>query len=217
MDLQHLRNFPRQVEPDLFFETLLDNCRKSMINLQTHTKRVESAQKKSWTTELVRLKKENYAVNFDRITVLENLLNAASEKFVADRLSNYVKSDILNSEKMTPKYLRIAEKNVEISLSIIKDENGTAFRTEAERQEHIVSFYENLYKNPAVMPNDFSNCVEDFLGELVDHPVIKGCMLDEDDRRRLDAPITAEELDAALRRCNMRSAPGIDEIGRAHV
>jgi hypothetical protein len=79
---------------------------------------------------------------------------------------------------MTPKYLRIAEKNVEISLSIIKDENGTAFRTEAERQEHIVSFYENLYKNPAAMPNDFSNCVEDFLGELVDHPVIKSCLLD---------------------------------------
>jgi hypothetical protein len=188
-----------------------------MINLQTHTKRVESAQKKSWTTELVRLKKENYAVNFDRITVLENLLNAASEKFVADRLSNYVKSDILNSEKMTPKYLRIAEKNVEISLSVIKDENGTAFRTEAERQEHIVSFYENLYKNPAAMPNDFSNCVEDFLGDLVDHPVIKSCLLDEDDRRRLDAPMTPEELDAALRRCNMRSAPGIDGLNNRFI
>ncbi|MFN9898398.1 MAG: hypothetical protein ACK55Z_06285, partial [bacterium] len=74
------------------------------------------------------------AANFDRITVLENLLNAASEKFVADRLSNYVKSDILNSEKMTPKYLRIAEKNVEISLYVIKDVNGIPFRSEAERQ-----------------------------------------------------------------------------------
>jgi hypothetical protein len=158
MDLHHLRTFPRRVEPDLFFENLLDNCRKSIINLQSHTKHVESAQKKAWTMELVRLKKENYAANFDRITVLENLLNAASEKFVADRLSNYVKSDILNSEKMTPKYLRIAEKNVEISLSVIKDVNGIPFRSEAERQEHIVSFYENLYKNPATMPNDFSNC-----------------------------------------------------------
>ncbi len=110
MDLHHLRAFPRRVDPDLFFESLLDNCRKSLINLQSHTKQLESAQKKAWTMDLVRLKKENYTANFDRITELENLLNVASEKFVADRLSNYVKSDILNSEKMTPKYLRIAEK-----------------------------------------------------------------------------------------------------------
>ena len=67
------------------------------------------------------------------------------------------------------------------------------------------------------MPNDFSNCVEDFLGELVDHPVIKSCLLDEDDWRRLDAPMTPEELDAALRRCNMRSAPGIDGLNNRFI
>ena len=67
------------------------------------------------------------------------------------------------------------------------------------------------------MPNDFSNCVEDFLGDLVDHPVIKSCLLDEDDRRRLDAPMTPEELDAALRRCNMRSAPGIDGLNNRFI
>jgi hypothetical protein len=83
MDLQHLRTFPRQVEPDVFFESLLSCCRKSMMNLQNHAKYVESAIKKTWTSELGRLKKDNYAANFDRITVLENLLNAASEKLVA--------------------------------------------------------------------------------------------------------------------------------------
>ncbi len=59
------------------------------------------------------------------MSALEELLNAASEKFVRDRLSNYVKSEILNSEKMTPKFLKIAEKSVEISLAIIKDEDGS--------------------------------------------------------------------------------------------
>jgi hypothetical protein len=188
-----------------------------MMNLQNHVKYVESALKKTWTSELVRLKKDNYVANFDRITELENLLNAASEKFVADRLSNYVKSDILNSEKMTPKYLRMGEKNVEISLSVIKDDNGMPFNCETERQEHIVNFYENLYKNPVTMPIDFSNCVEGFLGDLVNHPVIQSCFLNEDDRRRLDAPLTADELDAALAKCNLRSAPGIDGFNNRFI
>ncbi len=216
-DLQYLQTFQRQVEPDVFFEKLVTCCKKSMIRLQNHAKYVESAVKKSWTAELVRLKKLDYEANFERITVLENLLNAASEKYVMERLSNYIKSDVLNSEKMTPRFLKIAEKNVEISLSTIKDDKGNQFASDNDRHEHIVRFYEKLYKNPVNMPNNFSNCVENFLGELVNHPVIMDCKLNDDDRRRLDAPLTTAELDAALNKCNMRSAPGIDEINNRFI
>jgi hypothetical protein len=55
---------------------------------------------------------------------------------------------------MTPKFLRMAEKNVEVSLSIIRNDNGVPFQQEDERQEHIVSFYEKLYKKPDTIPND---------------------------------------------------------------
>jgi len=216
-DLDYLRTFPRQVDDDEFFEKLLESSKKHMIRLQNHLKYVESAIKKNWMSELVRLKRSGYATNFERIVALENLLNAASEKYVIDRLSNYLKSEVLNSEKMTPKFLKIAEKTVEISLSVIKDNDGNPFGRVSDRHEHIVSFYEKLYKNPENMPNDFSNCVEDFLGDLVDHPVIRDCRLNDEDRRRLDAPLTAEELDEALKNCNMRSAPGIDGINNRFI
>jgi exonuclease III len=210
-DLQYLQTFTRQVDPDVFFKKLLSSCKSSMLRLQNLAKYVESAVKKNWTAELVRLKRTNYAANFETITQLENLLNAASEKFVRDRLSNYVKSEVLNLEKMTPKFLKIAEKNVEISLATIKDEDGNPFATNEDRHEHIVKFYEKLYKNPVDMPNDFSNCVEEFLGDLAEHPVIMDCKLNDDDRLRLDAPLTTAELDTALSKCNMRSAPVLTE------
>jgi exonuclease III len=200
--LDYLSTFVRQVPADQYFENLVDNTRLDMINLQMHIKTVESAQRKAWARELAGLKRENYEVNIDRIMLLEENLNVASEKYVADRLSNYIKHDTLNSEKMTPHFLRIAEKNVEVNMSVIRDEQGNAFVRQQDRDEYITSFYEKLYKNPAGMPNDFGNCVEDFLGDLVNHPVIRGCKLTEDETMRLERPVTVEELDESLRSCN---------------
>jgi exonuclease III len=147
--LDYLSTFVRQVPADQFFESLVENTRIDMINLQMHIKTVESAQRKAWALELAGLKRDNYEVNIDRITVLEGYLNEASEKYVADRLSNYVKHDTLNSEKMTPHFLRIAEKNVEVNMGVIRDEQGNIFAHQHDRDEYITSFYEKLYKNPA--------------------------------------------------------------------
>ncbi len=86
------------------------------------------------------------------------MLNDASEKLIADRLSNYVKNDVLNAEKMTPRFLKIAKKNVESNLSSIRRIDGSPFQNSTERGEHIVNFYEELYKNPPNMPVNFDNC-----------------------------------------------------------
>ncbi len=60
------------------------------------------------------------------------------------------------------------------------------------------------------MPENFDNCVEDFLGNLVDHPAISERKLSEAERTRLEAEFTVEDLDNAMATCNMRSAPGMD-------
>jgi hypothetical protein len=125
-------------------------------------------------------------------------------------VSNYVKSDVLNLEKMTPRFLKIAEKNVESNLSSIRRPDNSPFLSCAERGEHFVNFYEDLYKNPPNVPENFYNCIETFLGNLVDHPAIAERKLSEAERIRLEADITVEELDAAMEKCNMRSAPGLD-------
>jgi hypothetical protein len=117
--LHYLESFERQVHPDIFFEGLIENVLTDLMNFQKHIKTVESTKRKEWIRELCTLKKAGYEENFDRIAELENMLNDASEKFIADRLSNYVKSDVLNSEKMTPRFLKIAEKNIESNLSSV--------------------------------------------------------------------------------------------------
>jgi hypothetical protein len=76
------------------------------------------------------------------------MLNDASEKFIANRLSNYVKSDVLNSEKMTPHFLKIAEKNVESNPSSIRRPDNSPFLSCAERGEHIVNFTKTYIKIP---------------------------------------------------------------------
>jgi len=118
---------------------------------------------------------------------------------------------------MTPRFLRIAEKSVVSDLSIIKDPDGNPFRTKKEREEYITKFYGNLYKNPVNIPNDFTNCVEDFLGDLVNHPTIRSCILTEEEKRRLDADMMVEELDMAMEKCNLQSAPGIDGFNNRFI
>ncbi len=86
-----------------------------------------------------------------------------------------------------------------------------------DRNNFITNFYEELYKVPADAPNDFTGCIENFLGDLINHPVIRGCKLSEDEAASLEAGLTIEELDEAVKRCNTKSAPGIDGISNNFI
>ncbi len=188
-----------------------------MLTLQKNIKTAESSAKKIWTSELATLKKNGYTANFDRICELEKKLNDASEKFIADRLGNYIKLDTLNSEKMTPRFLRIA-KDINVSdLSAIVDDGGAPFLNPEDRAEHITGFYETLYKLPDTVPENFTNCVSDFLGDLCNHPAIRGCMLTAAERGRLEADVTITELDEAAEKINLGSAPGIDGLNNRFI
>jgi exonuclease III len=215
--LDYIQTFERQVTADDFFEILLGNTRRAMLNFQNNLKAAESSAKRGWTSELLFLKASGYTANFDRICVLENKLNAASERYISDRLSNYIKSDVLCAEKMTPRFLHLAKENNSADLSMIKDLYGNPFPCPQERGEHITSFYETLYKNPATIPADFSNCVTNFLGDLVNHPAIRGCMLNEEESSRLDLALTIDELDEAVEHVNLKSAPGIDGLNNKFI
>jgi hypothetical protein len=215
--LDYLRDFDRQVSAEVFFDELVVSTRDALTFLQVQIKAAESKQKKEWTAELSRLKAEGFAVNFDRICFLESALNDLSEKFVSDRLSNFIKTENLNSEKMTPRFLRIAETQCDADLSVVKDNNGRPFVHNSDRNNFITNFYEDLYKIPADAQNDFTGCVENFLGDLINHPVIRGCKLSEEEAASLEAGLTIEELDEAVKKCNTKSAPGIDGISNNFI
>ncbi len=216
--IEYLLTFERRVNPDVFFENLVDDCKISLLTLQNRIKNAGNKERKAWASELAGLKKSgNYDGNVDRINHLESKLNEASERYVSERLGNYIKTDLLNSEKMTPKFLKIAEVNHKTDLSIIKKLDGSPFQLDRDRNNYIVEFYEDLYRKPAGAPEEYNNCVSDFLGNLVDHPAIRSCCLSEDEKADLELDISIEELDEAVRTCNLNSAPGIDGFNNRFI
>jgi len=216
--IEYLQSFERQVTADVFFENLVEDCKTSLITLQNRVKSAANRERKAWTSELAVLKKSGaYGANVDRINYLETKLNEASDRYVSERLGNYIKTEVLNSEKMTPKFLKIAESSQKTDLSVIKRPDGTLFTRDCDRNRYIVEFYEELYKKPAAAPVDFRNCVTDFLGNLCDHPAIKSCCISEAEKADLELDITIEELDEAVKSCNLKSAPGIDGFNNRFI
>jgi hypothetical protein len=215
--IEYLRGFESQVPADIFFENLISATKEALLGLQTAVYRAENKLRKEWIAELMLLKNGNQAPNVDRINTLECHLNEASERLISQKIGNFIKTDVLNSEKMTPLFLRLAQEKSNASLSEVRDGGGIPFAQETERDRCITEFYSKLYKIPAGTRVDFSNCVENFLGDLVNHPVIKDCMLSEAERERLESNLTLEELDEAVSKCNANSAPGIDGLGNRFI
>ncbi len=215
--IEYLRGFDSQVPADVFFENLITGTRDALYSFQSAVHRAETEQRKTWLADLAALKKGNIMQNYDRIVVLEGYLNEASERLIAQKLSNFIKIDVLNSEKMTPLFLRLAQERNSASLSEIKDGGGLPFANDLSRNRYITEFYGNLYKVPDGSRVDFTNCIENFLGPLVDHPAIKDCILSEVERNRLEADLAIDELDDAVSKCNGNSAPGIDGLGNRFI
>ncbi|MFO0004627.1 MAG: hypothetical protein ACK559_26210, partial [bacterium] len=92
--------------------------------------------------EQIKNLKQNYVENSDRIFELEQRLSTIIELELKDELSLVKNFERLNEEKITPYFLKLA-KTPEITetLNSLKKDDYSAFETDAEREEHIVSYY----------------------------------------------------------------------------
>ncbi len=125
----------------------------------------------------------------------------------------------LNSEKPTPMFLSLARSsNAGNNLSSIRKPDGSDYRSNAEKVERIVSYYENIYRIPISDCIDYSNCIDNFLGpEILSHPIVCNSKLTDTEKGYLDSQLTIEELDSSLEKCNLRSAPGIDGMSNLFI
>jgi len=116
--------------------------------------------------------------------------------------------ECLNAEKAMPHFLNIANKSKkENDVTNICEDNGEQFADSKKREEHIVKFYSELYKEDLVV----NGKIADFIGpEIINTPQIRASKLTEREKTDLDSPLFIEELDKALKQVNLKSAPSID-------
>ena len=217
MPLNEIELMPRGCDDDSFFELLSANINKNVLCLQGKILCAEQKLRKSLSAELAELKGD-FTGNYADICRLEKILNDSYEAEIADKVQNYMKYDIVNNEKMTPRFLRMAKTLSAGNLSSIRDGAGVAFVDAVAREDYIVKFYEDLYKLPPQAPLNSDGAVRDFLGDdIVNHPVVQDALLTVDERDRLDEPLTLAELDRSLAGCNKNSAPGIDGVSNKFI
>jgi hypothetical protein len=171
-------------------------------------------KKKLWISKKLSTLKENYEQKSEEIRMLENELNLIVDLEIRSELEKFKQYDILNTEKMMPRFLSICKaRNKNDSLDIIRDEEGQPFRDEKSRDKHICDFYQKIY-TPHIgnTPLD-NNCIETFLGqEISNHPIVRNSKLNEEEMQFYDRPLTIQELDNALNKLNVKSAGGLDGI-----
>jgi hypothetical protein len=153
------------------------------------------------------------------ITDCENKLNDLVNTEVMAKVKQMKIFSCLNSEKPTPVFLNLARtSNVDSKLNAITKPDGSPFESNADRNNHIVEYYENIYKAAPCSAQVSENCIEEFLGcDLLAHPVVRNSILTETERDVLDAPLSLDELDQSINKCNLKSAPGIDGLSNIFI
>jgi hypothetical protein len=217
MDLPELNFFETlqlQCEEDLFLEIMINNMRNGALSVQSTLYKNRMLKIESLHKRLKELKL-NFDANAEEIFISEHELTAILDDELKKDLDKYKVSEILNAEKITPKFMLLTKKSKpDNTLEEIKDKRGNHFIDSDARGESITKFYRKVYKKQGE-GNDKS--INEFLGPVAEHPVVRNAKLTENEKNILDQEITVEELDKALKTCNIKSAPGLDGISNYFI
>jgi hypothetical protein len=197
--------------PDIFLEVLMSNIRNTLISFQAWVNKTKSAKVCALNRSLSLLKAD-YTLNCDEIFRIESELSIIRDHELSSKIKEIKLFDHIHNEKPSPLYLNLIRKTSGEDLSGIRGDNNQMFSSAAEREEHIVSFYENIYTVPKKFRNiNFDNCIENFLGpEILTNPIVTGSRLTDIEKQRLDSPLTLDELDESIKKSNKKSASGLD-------
>ena len=98
----------RSCPDDTFLEVLMGNIRNSIISFQSWTKKV-STLKKSLLVSRINTLRDNFIVNSNEISALQEELNRLVELEIREKILNMKLFEGLHSEKPTPMFLALAK------------------------------------------------------------------------------------------------------------
>jgi exonuclease III len=221
LDNPRIRSIPEHeinVDADLFFEMLCNHIRNALTSYDSYVNKFIRKSKLDLRVELQQLKSAQ-DLDRNRIRLIKNSLQGISEREIELKLETHPVFEHINGEKMSPMFLRLAKvRDSNDNLSVIKNTNGVPFETAAERNQHIVTTFADVYKRPQNYPVNFENLIENFLGEeICNHPLVQASKLTVEEAALLDRPLSLQELDKAVRECKSRTAPGIDGFSNEFI
>jgi hypothetical protein len=86
-----------------------------------------------------------------------------------------------------------------------------------DMKNYVLTYYTSLYKKDENEPADFSNCIENFLGEeICQNPITVSRKIPANLAQLLELPISIDELDKSISQAN-KSACGMDGISNCFI
>ena len=217
-NISELETMELNIEDDYFLEFFVNCIRNDVASYQIFCSKTTNETKNTLIAELNYLRSRN-SDNQNLISIKENALNSILDTEMKNEFEKLKHFDILNSEKITPSFLKILRGSSKgAKLCDILDEDGNNFLSEEERINYIVEFFKKIYTKPPSEPSDMTGCINNFLGpEISEHPIVKDCILTKTEKMRLDVKFKIDELDCAIKDANMNSAAGIDGLSTKFI
>ena len=221
-DLDELEALDLDIESDIFLEYFVNCIRNDVANYQIFCSKTVNDAKNKLISDIKNLKDNASETPIETqllITEKESSLNAIVDSEMKYEFERSKHFDILNSEKITPSFLKILRgSNVTAKLSDICDSDGNAFANDLDRTNYIVNFFRGIYTKPATEPENLTGCIEKFLGpEIVSSSLVKNSILTAAERTKLESSFAINELDDAIKKANMNSAAGIDGLSTRFI
>ena len=92
-------------------------------------------------------------------------------------------------------------------MSDICDENRNKIMSQSDLEVYVTNFYQSLHRFDDTVQGE----MEDFLGpDILNHPLVHGSILTDDEKIKLDRELAITELDPALDQSNLKSSPGME-------
>ena len=109
----------------------MGNIRNSIVSFQSWCKKVNNF-KKSLLVTRINVLRDDFLVNSDAISALQEELNRLVELEIREKIVNMKLFEGLHSEKPSPIFLALAKNQNAGNLSLMKDETGSDFNSLAE-------------------------------------------------------------------------------------
>jgi hypothetical protein len=135
-----------------------------------------------------------------------------ADRALRSELENYAIFEHVQSEKISPLFLRLAKgEKTNDNLASICDNNCVRFRSDSARKEYITDYYRDIYSITPGEVNAYEGCVADFLGpDIVNNREILNKKVPVELRNDFESDLSEAELDMALEKMRNASAGGPD-------